>query len=487
MKLYLFGIGGTGSRVLRSLIMLLASGVKINATEIIPVIIDADKSLGDLDDVNKLLELYTSISDRITFNSNVKSDFFKTKINLEAVKNDILLPLERVDDLTFKDYIGYNELNDNEKAFTSLLFSESNLNASMEVGFKGNPNIGSVVLNQFPDSIKLKELLSTFAQGDRIFIISSIFGGTGASGFPLLAKNLRNLSATVNNSEYVQNAKMGAISVMPYFDVKPSADSEINSDTFISKTKAALKYYYRNVTETNVLYYVGDKIRNQYENCEGGKDQQNDAHIVELISALSIIDFMDIDDKTLEDKRKPTIYKEFGLGKEVDDNNLISFIDLAKATRDRLCMPLTKLMLFYKYISEHEKEGKTQPWATNVFAKFFDSIEYEELKDFMIGERGSYSLLQWYSELFKNKRGFCPYRLEKDEDHLFDFVVGVKSKKMVTLNRNYSIYDSCLNSNVRKLSNDIDTNTKFIELFYVTVEELIEKKLGNLSGLINNK
>ena len=47
-KLFLFGIGGTVSRVLRSLTMLLASGVKIDADEIVPIIIDADHANKDL-------------------------------------------------------------------------------------------------------------------------------------------------------------------------------------------------------------------------------------------------------------------------------------------------------------------------------------------------------------------------------------------------------------------------------------------------------
>ena len=41
-KLYVFAIGGTGSRVLRSLTMLAAAGVDIQANEIVPVIIDPD-------------------------------------------------------------------------------------------------------------------------------------------------------------------------------------------------------------------------------------------------------------------------------------------------------------------------------------------------------------------------------------------------------------------------------------------------------------
>ena len=45
-KLYVFAIGGSGSRVLRSLTMLMASGVG-TSNEIVPIIIDPDTPNGD--------------------------------------------------------------------------------------------------------------------------------------------------------------------------------------------------------------------------------------------------------------------------------------------------------------------------------------------------------------------------------------------------------------------------------------------------------
>ena len=57
-KLYVFAIGGTGSRVLRSLTMLAASGADIQATEIAPVIIDPDVSNADLTRAVTLMNRY---------------------------------------------------------------------------------------------------------------------------------------------------------------------------------------------------------------------------------------------------------------------------------------------------------------------------------------------------------------------------------------------------------------------------------------------
>lgn len=52
-----------------------------------------------------------------------------------------------------------------------MLFSEANLESDMEVGFKGNPNIGSVVLNQFTDSQDFIDFADAFKPGDRIFTL----------------------------------------------------------------------------------------------------------------------------------------------------------------------------------------------------------------------------------------------------------------------------------------------------------------------------
>ena len=268
-KLYIFGIGGTGSRVLKSLTMLLASGVKINADKIVPIIIDPDHAAADLTRTVEMMRTYNSIRNQLSFDSSSQNRFFGTEIDLSIVPN-VVMPLDNTQDVKFDEYIGYSQLDKANKALASILFSQHNLNANMNVGFKGNPNIGSVVLNQYQHSKIFQDIIASFEQDDRIFVISSIFGGTGASGFPLLVKNLRAISNELSGNGNVKDAPVGAITVLPYFTVKPedASKSEIDSSTFIAKAKAALTYYDKNVSEPNVLYYVADNISNQYENVE---------------------------------------------------------------------------------------------------------------------------------------------------------------------------------------------------------------------------
>ena len=107
----------------------------------------------------------------------------------------------------------------------------------------------------------------------------------------------------------INNAEIGAITILPYFKLKSDEESEIDSSTFISKTKSALAYYENNISKNgsiNALYYLADDITNTYDNHEGGTAQENDAHLIEFLAATAIVDF--------SNKQHPnTVNKELGL------------------------------------------------------------------------------------------------------------------------------------------------------------------------------
>jgi len=80
-KLYVFGIGGTGARVLKSLSFLLATGVKCKSTSVVPILIDPDAANSDVNQTVDILKLYESIRSKLTFNGETSSQFFKTDIS----------------------------------------------------------------------------------------------------------------------------------------------------------------------------------------------------------------------------------------------------------------------------------------------------------------------------------------------------------------------------------------------------------------------
>ena len=92
MSLYIFAIGGSGSRILRSLTMLLASGVKTKSN-IIPIIIDPDASNGDLERTSPILTKYEDIRNALKFDETLKNNFFRTSISSLNNDRNYLLPL----------------------------------------------------------------------------------------------------------------------------------------------------------------------------------------------------------------------------------------------------------------------------------------------------------------------------------------------------------------------------------------------------------
>ena len=108
MNLYIFAIGGSGSRVLRSLTMLLASGIETN-NNIIPIIIDPDTSNGDLDRTVTAMRMYETVRNELKFDDCYKNKFFSA--NVTALNNDgnYLLPLVGTSGINFDKYLGLGQ------------------------------------------------------------------------------------------------------------------------------------------------------------------------------------------------------------------------------------------------------------------------------------------------------------------------------------------------------------------------------------------
>ena len=454
-KLYIFGIGGTGSRVLKSLTMLLAAGVKCDY-DIVPIIVDPDAANANLTDTVATLRRYQQIRKLISFNENTKNEFFRTDI--QDTLNGFRMPLEQTNQ-KFSSFINLAGLSPANQALSQMLFSERNLSADMQVGFKGNPNIGCVVMNQIATQPKFKDFANSFQSGDKIFIVSSIFGGTGASGFPLLLKTFRTNQA-LPNFKLINGSEIGAISVLPYFSVKQSNSSSIDSSTFISKTKSALAYYEKNLSDIDYLYYIGDDSYPVYNNNEGGTSQNNDANFIELLAASAIIDFS----KTA--KQKATVYKELGM-KDIEQGQSVSFETFCSGLDSMLHKPMTRLVLFANYIKTHF--DKFQTLSLSIKAQFDQNF----LTGPFVGDLKSFlsDYLNWLEQMEKNKRPLKLFNLQCGNKP-FNVVEGVKPASVFSTKSDYDLFDSRLNS----VSSSSSKEPLLMEAFFVAIDGLINDK-----------
>lgn len=462
-KLYIFGIGGTGARVLRSFTMMLAAGVNINADEVVPIIIDPDASNADLTRTVQLMNTYRSVRTNLSFTQNVKTPFFRKE--LAQVLPNYTLRIQDTDDKSFKQFIDLSSMDKPTQALMRILFSEKNLQSSMDVGFKGNPNIGSVVLNQIVESEHFSTFANSFAQGDKIFIISSIFGGTGASGFPLLLKTLRTNNVMPNN-DLINNAEIGAITLLPYFKLEKSDESEIDSSTFISKTKSALAYYENNISRNNsinALYYLADEVSNIYQNHEGGSMQRNDAHLVEFLAATAIVDFCN--------KQHPTtVNKELGL-RDLSDS--VTFDSFYEEQQRQLFEPLTEFIMMGNCLTDKFNYYSSKSFNAN--NDNFKDIYSSPFMSYLVNICEDYK--QWLREMKGNKRSLDLFNLNT-KDKPFEVVTGRKAKKVLSTKSDYDLVTDRLNSAIKKCHSKKDAD-KFLEMYFLGTEKLIKEKFNS--------
>ena len=507
MRLFLFAIGGTGSRVLKSLLMLSAAGVRpldengkpVKDLEIVPVIIDPHKANEDLKRTEALLNDYRDIRRKLYGNEPNADGFFANRIvtlreimsNTSVTLNDtFIFNLGAVENAKFREFIGYDTMNEANQALTSLLFANYQLENKMNIGFVGSPNIGSVALNEIKDSNEFKAFSNIFRQGDRIFFISSIFGGTGAAGFPIMVKNIRqaaNLEG-IENRDALSRAPIGGLTVLPYFTLEGNKqDQRIATSDFIVKTQSAL-YYYKNTltgandSNVNSIYYLGDQVRSKpYLYDPGEHGQRNNAHLIELIGALAPLDFAGVPENKLSDPDGyplPTTAYEYALAK---DDLSINFLSMGHRTRQLIYEPMSKFHLLFLFLTTGFKDVIGQGFTEDVpkiKSDFLVSQFYRTLVDqFLLG------YAQWLTEMNDNMRSVALFKPgEIDMAHAIEGV-GVKKRLL----GHYKVDNDVLKAEMNKLSknnpsySDHSVEYKLLDLFNKAAHNVFTERYENIN------
>jgi hypothetical protein len=314
----LISIGGTGAKVIEAISHLAAMGLFSNEIKII--LCDPDRSNGNLQKTQETLNNYSEIKKSLRYfkNSEIFSadlEIFTASGDTESTKSEqvwtpLLDPkLKKLDDI----FVGMSR---ESKRLYDLLFSEDEKRLPLNFGFRGHPALGATVLSKAlldeedPFWNKFFEELaeSSLSSGEfKVFIVGSIFGGTGASGFPTIATKIH------DKLKDKKGFILGGLLLLPYFKFdKPVNKEEIDkffeeikdddpedpllftdSNEFERVAKTAIEYY--DIKEYSdkfkSFYLLGDNKKKKHQFSPGAGGQTNDANILEAFAGLAASDF----------------------------------------------------------------------------------------------------------------------------------------------------------------------------------------------------
>lgn len=460
-KVFVFCIGGTGIRVMKSITMLMAGGMSTNGYTVVPVILDPHLDLEEKKNLHSLIDSYKDVYEKSINNGtstlNHLDGFFNSEIRtINELNNQTNDTQQNVGSKEkFRSYIELANLgaDDLNNYLVETLFSTKNLDNPLSVGFKGNPNVGTVVLGEMIEGADwFKAFKHHCEKGDRVFIISSIFGGTGASGYPLLEKKIR----LAENEPAVKNALMGAVTVLPYYGLKdPSTTgSDIDSANFYTKTKAALAYY-QGTVKSDYLYYVGEKsLKQVYDNDE--KKQDDKANFIELVAASALFDFLK--------REKPDNQQFFTRAIESDEESL-DLVSLGRGYKD-IVKSVSDFMLLRNFVVSLPSE-KFFPLSKNrgFNEQFYKDSEFQALNRF------TEIYYRWYTELAQNKRAFAPLHY----DNTKQMAGWIKSIELDAKDDSYYLLSMIQASNQDKSKDHSNKFRFFLKFAYDAIDKYTSK------------
>jgi len=409
-KNYLIGIGGTGAKVIESTLYMCAAGY--GPDELAVFLIDPDKGNGNLNRTTELISKYLDCQKYFN-RANTGTKLFKTKIKTPDEEKDRVWNIFKKTDATLKDWIGEEGMQGAEKDLANILFSKLELTTQLNEGFRGHPAIGSVVMSELPDNelpfkMLWDEMPDSKAFDVRIFLVGSVFGGTGAAGFPTLGhKNVLKFNSKkntiINEKEGLSRVLLGGALVLPYFKVTKNDEVPgmyVTSNDFPIATKAALEFY---DTKDNLgfdqIYFLGDSIaHNVGEFSVGSTSQKNSPHYIEIVASLAAFDFFE--QPSIEKKPEPMYF-------------------IAK--RDTIILDWTNLPFTRNQdlLSEKREEFKelmtTMTLFSYVFVTYVKSLRNAEDD----AKNEPEFLLEWYKSNFKHKQTrFSKFKNSEEEIRL---------------------------------------------------------------------
>ncbi len=175
----------------------------------------------------------------------------------------------------------------------------------LDKGYRGRAHIGSAAMlaslelegGVFKDRIQELMNQAKIDQDVRIFLVGSVFGGTGAAGFPTLSRAINKMREAMS-PEAAEHIHIGGALMLPYFGFADPKDKDANvvrATELMPQARVALEYYHRLLEHERVfdrLYVAGwDRFFQLGYHEPGNREQRNPALLPELLGATAAVEF----------------------------------------------------------------------------------------------------------------------------------------------------------------------------------------------------
>lgn len=317
----LLGVGGTGAKVVEAALVLMAAGVgpKTTSRTVHVGLIDQDQSNGNIARTRALLTKLSAF--RETWSGANSPNYVDWKkagddaVTIGSVKAVPLFPEEanalwcpEEDDASIASILGASINTGERRELFDMLFMRGPEEQDLPLGkgYRGRAHVGATALvsAMLEEGSELMKRLRTLVEDPsrrkvNIFIVGSAFGGTGAAGFPTLARALHRLrkDSNVVNGD---NVTLGGMLMLPYFsfnDDEGDGEAVVTSDELLPKAQLALDYYHNLFDSERAFdhFYAlgwGSLFHLGYHQA-GAAEQSNPALPPELFAASAAMDFFD--------------------------------------------------------------------------------------------------------------------------------------------------------------------------------------------------
>ena len=365
----LLGVGGTGAMVVEAALMLLMSGVDIGLGHTVHVgLIDQDRSNGNIARtravLNNILDFRSSWATKgaanvIDWTQDGRPDFGATLIRplFDDEDNALWCPTQKQG--TLRTIVGDN-LGDDQRHLFNMLFMEGPEEQDLPLGkgYRGRAHVGATALVAAlveEDNVLLKRLKELMEDAGRqpvnIFIVGSAFGGTGAAGFPTLARALHRIimAADFKNKDMVS---LGGMLMLPYFSFdnpEEGADAVVTPDELLPKARLALEYYenlFAHESTFDRFYALGWEAFFPLGYHEAGSQEQtNPALLPEMLAAGAMVDFFRRDNLAEKEPVVPIMVS-------ARQDKVIKWRDFPVADLEAKFGQMLRFVTYWRYIGE---------------------------------------------------------------------------------------------------------------------------------------